>query len=635
MKNTINVKNYIIALFSIILILSLLAFALRPVSATEVEPKTMESVTFTMSEGAAISLVEGNQKNGLKFIAKMSASDYEGIMANTDYSNIQFGMFIVPEEYTAVYDLTIANLFGDSENEAVYGWATFDGEEWQYEGDKIQIMNIYADEMVEKENGFVHEGTISNIKDYNIARNFVGRGYIKYTENSVVKYKLADYYDGAVANNTRSIAYVAQMAIADTSAAAPTSDEKTWMTNNYINKSVVDYTAEDYAYVDLSDTADYVFAVDGDAVRVTTEDYSIVPFTAGENTITLANTLVKQVLAKGENTVYFHTRKVVIDQYVFEVKKLTLVVADMVLDNDNDFASFVTELKNSASVLYADKLVVLSNDIDLTNSSNLGTGSDLNQSATVGFGGMFDGRNHTIYGGNYGQSGMFKGITATGVVKNLNIVAPTIKWGYSGVIAGTVAGTLENINVVMNAKQSTSNAALSEASAYAYKTTSTARYTKCSIYCFDLPDGYTTGSKSLGFAVIQSFQFVGTDPNCNVLYSQTADNVWHDSRSYSRPFTTVSISGQTTIESITIKKWSNTANALVDVTTSLTDLVADGSQVSLVNGLGVKVDSGVTVQNGKIILDSNNISAETFGGNTFFIEIASANGNLYIPAILA
>ena len=275
------------------------------------------------------------------------------------------------------------------------------------------------------------------------------------------------------------------------------------------------------------------------------------------------------------------------------------------------------------------------NGADLTNSSNLGTGSDLNQSATVGFGGTFDGRNHTIYGGNYGQSGMFKGITATGVVKNLNIVAPTIKWGYSGVIAGIVAGTLENINVVMNAKQSTSNAALVEASAYAYRTTSTARYTKCSIYCFDLPDGYTAGSKSLGFAVIQSFQFVGTDPNCNVLYSQASDNVWHDNKSYSRPFTTVSISGQTTIESITIKKWSNTANALVDVTTPLTDLVADGSKVSLVNGLGVKADTGVTVQNGKIVLDSNNISAETFGGNTFFIEIAGANGNLYIPAILA
>lgn len=209
--------------------------------------------------------------------------------------------------------------------------------------------------------------------------------------------------------------------------------------------------------------------------------------------------------------------------------KLTVQVVDLVISNVNEFKQFVSEMKAATTAVYTDKYVVLDCDLDLINSSNLGIGSDLNQSATVGFGGTFDGRNHTIYGGNYGQSGMFKGITATGVVKNLNIVAPTIKWGYSGVIAGTVAGTLENINVVMNAKQSTSNAALSEASAYAYKTTSTARYTKCSIYCFDLPDGYTTGSKSLGFAVIQSFQFVGTDPNCNVLYSQTADNVWHDS----------------------------------------------------------------------------------------------------------
>lgn len=311
--------------------------------------------------------------------------------------------------------------------------------------------------------------------------------------------------------------------------------------------------------------------------------------------------------------------------------KVKVNVVDLVISSETEFKQFHEELKTATTALYADKYVVLDADLDL---AGYGGWYDLNQNENIGFAGCFDGRNYTIYGGNYGQGGIFKGITASGVVKNINVVAPTIKWGYSGVIAGTIAGTVENVNVIINGKQSTNDTKLSEAAAFAYKTTSTARFTKCSIYCFDLPTGVTYGTKTFGFAVVQSFKAVGTDPNCNVIYSQTVDNIWHDSKSYSRPFAIVTIDGQTTIESITIKKWSNSANAMADSTTKLSDLVTNGAKVALVNGLGVKVDAG-TVQEGKVVLNSANISAETFGGYTFFIQIQNSTGDIFIPVVLA
>ena len=55
--------------------------------------------------------------------------------------------------------------------------------------------------------GFV--GSITNVKDKNINREFVGRGYATVTIGNFTKTVYADYADGDRTNNTRSICFIA------------------------------------------------------------------------------------------------------------------------------------------------------------------------------------------------------------------------------------------------------------------------------------------------------------------------------------------------------------------------------------------------------------------------------------------
>ena len=52
-------------------------------------------------------------------------------------------------------------------------------------------------------------GSIVNIKEKNINRKFVGRGYVTVTLGDVTKTVYADYANGAIANNTRTIGFIA------------------------------------------------------------------------------------------------------------------------------------------------------------------------------------------------------------------------------------------------------------------------------------------------------------------------------------------------------------------------------------------------------------------------------------------
>ena len=54
-------------------------------------------------------------------------------------------------------------------------------------------------------------GSIINIKEANINRFFVGRGYITVKIGTNSKTVYADYYDNDIKNNSRSIAYISYM----------------------------------------------------------------------------------------------------------------------------------------------------------------------------------------------------------------------------------------------------------------------------------------------------------------------------------------------------------------------------------------------------------------------------------------
>lgn len=291
----------------------------------------------------------------------------------------------------------------------------------------------------------------------------------------------------------------------------------------------------------------------------------------------------------GDHTVYFEC-----DNKLYFGK---VVVANKLINNVTEFTSFVDEVRNTASAVYKNKVVLLTADIDMTSYAGW---KDLNQDKTVGFAGTFDGLNHTIYGGSYGQSGMFKGITATGVVKNLTIVAPKIQWGYSGVVTSTLAGIIDNVSIIYNGAVSTNNTILNEACLFAWNAVDNAVITNCTVK--------TDSTFSTWFVRCGGFAY----SNNNVF----SENGWINS---------ISVSGHI----------ANITNTLtIDGETIISTNAKDGAKVSLITANGVKTLLSTLVSDGKVTLNSSDIDSTTYE-NAFFVEIELENGYEYIVVKLA
>ena len=190
----------------------------------EVTKKTIEQVPFTMIEGAGVRLETDG--NGLRFGATTNASDYAALMANVGegegyaYKDIKFGMLIAPAYYEEYYTLDEEHVFSA---DAKYDWAVdgkYTGKDGK-EGSKVRIVNLQAREMNVNttKNLATYYGSVVDLKDgdeedgnvNNVALEFKGVGYIQYTlQNGDVDYLFLENND-----NTRSMAYVAQQAIAD------------------------------------------------------------------------------------------------------------------------------------------------------------------------------------------------------------------------------------------------------------------------------------------------------------------------------------------------------------------------------------------------------------------------------------
>lgn len=104
----------------------------------------------------------------------------------------------------------------------------------------------------------------------------------------------------------------------------------------------------------------------------------------------------------------------------------------------------------------------MANDIDFADATDF-RGVGAGYTPAIGFGGIFDGQNHTIHNlnikavafdsegkatttGSYTYSGLFNNILASGVVRNLNIAADCSfsHWGPGGSISGYNMGLIEN-----------------------------------------------------------------------------------------------------------------------------------------------------------------------------------------------
>lgn len=407
---TLTRKKFIIVILAVVMAFSLLMFsAIGEVHADETQeiitPVEIVNADFALVEGAAVRVldVEDKYNNGLRFASTLSATDYKGIMANEKYSDIEFGVFIMPYDYIAEYgDLTEENLFGSQEKQAVYDWAIWSNGGWVYNGTKTRIINIYSTEMTEMLDGnYYLNASITGLLEENIARDFVSAGYIKYTENGVVKYEMADYVDDTQRSNVRSMAYVAQKAIAYTGVDACDDDQKKCLADNYIAKSVVDNTAKDFGYVDKSATSEnYTFNLPENvtALRVTMNDaeYSEVPFTCENGVISIDKAVVEGgisagVLANGENYFYIHTVDTNGEKPVYSVNKVCIFIADVVL-TQADANNLKTIIEANA-----DKYIVMAEDIkDVVLNQSICAATKSGSVYVNAFTGTFDGRGHSI-----------------------------------------------------------------------------------------------------------------------------------------------------------------------------------------------------------------------------------------------
>lgn len=237
-------KSKLLSLLSGIGCLALATGAVAQVNASaETTLGGVDVSSFRMEYGAGIRFKAGDPtyKNGIRFKATLADEAYEEL---EKLDGVNYGLLIIPADIVKANPLTIENLFGQN---AVYCLEDpkLDGEETGCECTKQHVASVEYETLVDDSatDGVKNlRGSIVDILDSNITREFVGLGYIEYNGQYVLA---ANAKDDAgvedVKNNTRSMAYVAQLAIEDGK-----DDSSNTIYNNYV-KAYAESTSK-FAY---------------------------------------------------------------------------------------------------------------------------------------------------------------------------------------------------------------------------------------------------------------------------------------------------------------------------------------------------------------------------------------------------
>lgn len=200
------------------------------VKAEETASVTPETAGLEMTAGASVRMAESKELTGIRWAVTMPADTYNALESSAEYTEVSYGILIAPYAYHKATPLTAASVFGAG-GEKVYGWADEDG---VYEESYTQIINLETEQLYTSETDAenVHfYGSIVDILEKNLAGDFIGIGYIGYTTAEGE----TSYVFAAENDNARSAAYVAQKAIEDTSAVAPSEEKKAWLQENYVD----------------------------------------------------------------------------------------------------------------------------------------------------------------------------------------------------------------------------------------------------------------------------------------------------------------------------------------------------------------------------------------------------------------
>lgn len=174
------------------------------------------TVDIEMNSGAALRL---NVTNGIRFYTQVDAKKIASLI--TDGYTVELGTLIAPADLLTDKELTFES--GVSCLDVKYQAKDESGNFVYYEGGNTIVGSIVE----------IKESSTSwSETSGNITRDFVGRGYVKVTKDGETTIKYADYSNGDIANNSRSLQYIA---------------------NRYANDSSSDYSSLNGTYKALVD----------------------------------------------------------------------------------------------------------------------------------------------------------------------------------------------------------------------------------------------------------------------------------------------------------------------------------------------------------------------------------------------
>lgn len=167
-------------------------------------------VSSVMENGASIRL---NEQKGIRFITMLDADKISDLKESG--ATVEYGTLIAPIDLLKGQELTFDLATTKFVN------VPYNSADW-YNGVKGQIA-----------------GSLVSIRDNNITRDFVGRAYVKVTKEGETTITYADYANGDIANNTRSLSFIAN---------AFKGDDDKYNALDDTTKALIDAWAEGNAY---------------------------------------------------------------------------------------------------------------------------------------------------------------------------------------------------------------------------------------------------------------------------------------------------------------------------------------------------------------------------------------------------
>ena len=318
-----------------------LSFAVLPFASAKADDAALPEVT--MKHGASIRLsttgTDGSD-SGIKFAFSMSAEDYAALSASDVYTDVKYGVFIAAASYNVtgkeIADET--HLVGDN---AIYYWQV-----GETDGEPVynvtpaagmkRIICAEGDAMATESDGKAYfYGSVVNMKDENLRRDYIGVGYVKYTVNGETHYKFA-----AADDNVRSVETVARVAYT----ADPELRDK--LVSLYLNKVARDcvVTTAPVAVTDLVENGEaqaLVTAGEADA-------YSEMRYSLDNETF---STEIPTAETAGEYTVYYKAVSLTTFDRDSAVKTLTVKIAEPQTSVVTLRAATITEKKENGTVV--------------------------------------------------------------------------------------------------------------------------------------------------------------------------------------------------------------------------------------------------------------------------------------------